>query len=161
MADPIQPIIPTYQREALPSDGPLLRQLFEESVATPASLIGPQAAFLNDMQFRGREMSYTAQFPDAENHILCLADGTPAGRCFTARQPGALRVIDIAVLRAYRGRGIATSALQTLQRTAAAEIRNLCLRVSRDSPALRLYERLGFSCIASDELSFEMAWRPS
>jgi ribosomal protein S18 acetylase RimI-like enzyme len=56
-----------------------------------------------------------------------------------------MRIIDIALLPAWRGRGIGGRLLRGLQEEAAAGSKPLTIHVERMNPALRLYERLGFA----------------
>jgi ribosomal protein S18 acetylase RimI-like enzyme len=59
-----------------------------------------------------------------------------------------LRIIDLALLPEFRGRGVATSLLGSLIREAAGLGLPLRIHVERFNPALRLYERLGFRLVA-------------
>jgi ribosomal protein S18 acetylase RimI-like enzyme len=150
-----------FARTATADDQPLLFALFaaeKRAEFAPLSLTEEQLTPLLDMQYRARELSYA--HPDSLNLILCLPDGTPAGRHLIRRQPGAYRVVDLAVFPEHRNRGLATWALTDLQQTAAREGLAIELRVMNTSPALRLYTRLGFHIVSSDELSFEMRWQP-
>lgn len=151
----------TYAREAAPADAAFLRRLFDESAMAMPGVPVEMAASLADMQFRGRELSYTAQYPGANDCVLCLVDGAPVGRHLMVRQPDAYRTIDLAVLREHQHQGHATAALEHLRQKAASEGAPLRLRVATTNPALLLYQRLGFLIVANDELSFEMECRPA
>jgi GNAT superfamily N-acetyltransferase len=116
---------------------------------------------LIEMQYRGRKMTYEAQYPDAEDSILIGDDGKPAGRLLLDCRPDCWRVVDIAVLASQRGRRIGTRVLmQCQERCLAAGVR-LELQVAAGNPARRLYERLGFQMIRSDAVSVEMVWSPA
>ncbi|MGH9880993.1 MAG: GNAT family N-acetyltransferase [Pyrinomonadaceae bacterium] len=52
--------------------------------------------------------------------------------------------LGIAVLPEHRGRGIGSDLLRHLIESAKAIYPSICLSVSLDNPALRLYERMGF-----------------
>lgn len=52
--------------------------------------------------------------------------------------------LGMAVLPEHRGRGIGSALLRRLLESAAAAYRSVCLSVSADNPAVRLYERAGF-----------------
>src|SRR6185437_16635571 len=71
-------------------------------------------------------------------------DGEPAGRLYVARWDHDIRIIDIALLPEYRGRGIGTALLRELLAEAAADGKRLSIHVELNNPARRLYERLGF-----------------
>jgi ribosomal protein S18 acetylase RimI-like enzyme len=62
----------------------------------------------------------------------------------------------IAVRPASRGRGIGTCLLDTLLDRASQRHRAVSLSVSRESPAIALYQRLGFRVIAEAGSSFTM-----
>ena len=71
-------------------------------------------------------------------------------RQFTATDPGrgvidpSIPELAIAVLPDHVGRGIGTIALRELLAAARPEHRAVALKVRQSSPAVRLYERLGF-----------------
>lgn len=67
--------------------------------------------------------------------------------------------LGMAVLPGYRGRGIGTSLLNRLLKSAGADYRKVCLSVSADNPALRLYERVGFERVGEDASSVTMVKR--
>ena len=148
----------SFQRPAQAADATLLRRLFEESATPLPGLTTEQYKLLGDMQWRGREQTYAAQYPDATDQILCLADGTPVGRHLISPHLGGYRTVDLAILRKFQRRGLATAALLRLQLQAKTEGCSLSLRVIRATPALLLYERLGFQPVNQDDLSFEMLW---
>ena len=150
-------------RRATAADEPLLFRLFATEKAqefAPLGLSPEQLQPLLEMQYRARQMGYAQTNPAAVDSILCLEDGTPIGRCLAERQRDCYRTIDIAVLPKHRHRGIATWALRQMQQIAAFESVPLRLRVVKENPAQRLYERLGFIKASADELSYEMEWQP-
>ena len=160
MLDPVQH--PTA-RPATAEDQPLLFALFCAGRQRTFATLGfapQQLQPLFAMQFRARQIDYAQRFAAATDTILCLADGTPVGRHLVERQPGGYRGIDLAILPAFQNRGIGTWALRQTQTLAKAEGTTFCLRVLRDNPALRLYERSGFIRIASDKIAHEMEWSP-
>ena len=77
-------------------------------------------------------------------------DGEPAGRLYVHRGPSEIRIVDIALLPEHRGGGIGTSLLEELSAEADAAGKSLTIHVERMNPALRLYDRLGFS-VAEDK----------
>lgn len=62
----------------------------------------------------------------------------------------------MAVLPDWRGRGVGSRLLAHLLEAARAQYRKVCLSVSADNPALRLYERIGFERTRSDGSSLTM-----
>jgi ribosomal protein S18 acetylase RimI-like enzyme len=69
--------------------------------------------------------------------------------------------IGMAVLPGHRGRGIGSNLLKRLLESAGAVYRKVCLSVSADNPALRLYERVGFERAGGDGTSVTMVKRLS
>jgi ribosomal protein S18 acetylase RimI-like enzyme len=67
--------------------------------------------------------------------------------------------LGMAVLPDYRGRGLGTDLLGRLLESAGADYRKVCLSVSADNPALRLYERAGFKRVGGDGSSVIMVKR--
>lgn len=151
-------------RLTTPADARVLFALFAEEKAAelaPLGLSTEQLQPLLETQYRGREFSYSQSAAQLTDHILCLEDGLPVGRMLVDRTAGGYRVLDIAVLTAHRNRGIGKLALQTLQQEAAISSLPVRLRVMKDNPAARLYERLGFQATTGDEISIQMEWKPA
>lgn len=57
--------------------------------------------------------------------------------------------LSIAVLPAYRGQGLGTRLLAHLLEAVQARYPSICLSVSPDNPAQRLYQRLGFEVVGA------------
>lgn len=90
-----------------------------------------------------------------------LVDGEPAGRLYVDRPPGELRVMDVALLPEFRGRGVGTELLRRVLAEGAATARPVTIHVERLNPARRLYARLGF--VAEDAggpVYLLMRWTP-
>jgi ribosomal protein S18 acetylase RimI-like enzyme len=75
---------------------------------------------------------------------VILAGGEPAGRLYVARWEDEIRIVDIALLPEYRGRGLGTALLQGLIKEAEAAGKPLSIHVEMNNPARPLYDRLGF-----------------
>jgi ribosomal protein S18 acetylase RimI-like enzyme len=114
------------------------------------------------MQFRGRAQTYTAQYPDAEDWILCLNEETDTqvrvGRHLVLRQQDSILGVDLAILPRYQGHGIGSRALREIQRQCAADGLSFRLQVLHTNPAKRLYDRLGFRIVSQDLLFAHMEW---
>lgn len=115
-----------------------------------------RAAFIA-MQFSAQHRYYREQYPQADYAII-MQDTDPVGRLYVNRGAAELRIIDIAVLPAYRNRGIGTGLLRALLVEAAAAGKPLTIHVERFNPALRLYERLGFRAIADKGVYLLLGW---
>jgi ribosomal protein S18 acetylase RimI-like enzyme len=105
-------------------------------------------AFLRS-QFNAQDAWWRENYAEASFHLI-LVDGEPAGRLYVHRGPSEIRIVDIALLPEYRGDGIGTRLLRELLDEADAAGKSVTIHVERLNPALRLYERLGFS-LAEDK----------
>ena len=97
-----------------------------------------------EQQFAAQDAHYREHYPGATLDLIEI-DGEPAGRLYVYRGAGDIRIMDIALAPAYRGRGIGGRLLRSLIAEAQASGRVLSIHVEMDNPARRLYERLGFS----------------
>ena len=80
---------------------------------------------------------------------MILVGGEPAGRLYVARWPEELRIVDIALLPRFRGRGVGTTLLRQLMDEADAAGKPISIHVEVNNPARSLYDRLGFE-VAED-----------
>jgi ribosomal protein S18 acetylase RimI-like enzyme len=94
-------------------------------------------------QFEAQDAYYREHYESAVFDVIEI-DGEPAGRLYVARWEDEMRIIDIALLPEYRGRGIGTALLRERLDEAASEGRRLSIHVEVGNRARRLYERLGF-----------------
>jgi ribosomal protein S18 acetylase RimI-like enzyme len=116
-----------------------------------------KTAFLR-MQFDAQARYYHEVYPNGAFDVI-LIEGEPAGRLYVNRGPDEVRIIDIAMLPAYRNRGIGTHLIGALQAEAALARKPLRIHVERFNPALRLYERLGFQPIADRGVYLFLEWK--
>jgi GNAT superfamily N-acetyltransferase len=110
-----------------------------------------------EMQFRAQDEHYRANYTDT-SYLVILVDGQPAGRLYVARWPHEIRIMDIALLRDYQGRGVGTYLINELQAEAAATGRPLSIHVERYNPALQLYARLGFRLVEDRGIYLYLTW---
>lgn len=108
-------------------------------------------------QFNAQHLHYLGAYPDAEFCIL-ESEGQVIGRLYVHRSLGELRIVDITLLPQWRGQGIGTSLLQTLLREAESRGDVVTLHVDQESPAKRLYSRLGFHSLSENEFYTLMRW---
>jgi GNAT superfamily N-acetyltransferase len=130
------------------------RQEELEATGWPAAM---REAFVK-MQFKAQRQGYYTTFPRAEFSIV-LSDGQPVGRIVIDRAEDQIRLVDIALLPSYRGRGVGAILLQGLMREAAAVRKPLRLSVIKGQRAGRWYQRLGFVKTGEDSLRNQMEWR--
>lgn len=119
-----------------------------------------QRLFL-EQQRRLRDAARESAYPDAEDRILLSPEDEPIGRLLVWRGSHEIRLVDVALLPDWRGRGIGSRLLEDLIAEARTTGTPLRLRVLCDSPALRLYERVGFVATAQDGLYVEMLRAPT
>ena len=138
------------RRPAEPSDDGLVRTLFEQSRPEFALLPPEVAGPLLDLQVRAQHLHYATHYPNAGHEIL-VADGVDVGRLITDDSVDAVQIVDVAVLEAYRGRGIGSAVLGEVIAGAARSSRGTRLSVWHENVAARrLYERLGFVAVTDD-----------
>ena len=113
-----------------------------------------QEAFLR-VQFNAQQGWYQQAYPQADHQIIFAAD-QPIGRILVAQEEDSTRLVDIALLPEYRGRGIGTQLIGQLieQATKAGSV--VRLSVLRTNPAIHLYERLGFVKTSEDQMYYQM-----
>ncbi|WP_374689649.1 N-acetyltransferase family protein [Promineifilum sp.] len=105
--------------------------------------------------------------PDDSGFVAAM-NGQPIGavwlRALAEPEPGYGYVNDetpelsMAVLPAYRGRGIGSQLLTRLLSEAARRYPGVSLSVAADNPARRLYERHGFVAVKQSGDSLTMLW---
>jgi ribosomal protein S18 acetylase RimI-like enzyme len=115
-------------------------------------------AFLR-MQFTAQHTHYTTNYPHATFDVVELR-GRPVGRLYVDRQSYEIRIIDIAMLPEFRGRGIGSAVLRAVLEQPAAAERPVTLHVEIGNHARRLYERLGFEEVSRDQLNAFMRREP-
>jgi GNAT superfamily N-acetyltransferase len=117
-----------------------------------------------EQQFRAQDQYYRANYANATYQVI-LVGGQPAGRLYVARWPDEIRIMDIALLPPFRGRGAGTRLLTELQTEATTVGKPLRIHVERFNPALSLYARLGFRMVEDRGVYLFLEWasdsRPS
>jgi ribosomal protein S18 acetylase RimI-like enzyme len=119
----------------------------EELAAVPWG-DGERDAFLR-AQFDAQDRWYRENYTRASYEVV-IVDGEPAGRLYLYRSPGEIRIVDFSLLAAYRGNGVGSRLLRGILAEADATGKRVTIHVERLNPALRLYERHGFT-VAEDK----------
>jgi ribosomal protein S18 acetylase RimI-like enzyme len=117
-----------------------------------------QEMFLR-MQFNAQYRSYESAYPQAEHQIV-EQDGEPIGRIMVLREKAFVLLVDIALLAEHRGRGVGGQLLRGLIQECARDGAPMRLQVLKTNPALRLYERLGFTRTGEDQMYIQMERPP-
>jgi GNAT superfamily N-acetyltransferase len=110
-------------------------------------------------QFEAQDVHYKRHYPDATFELIEV-DGEPAGRLYVDRRKEEIRIIDIALLPPFRGRGIGAALLRKLIDEADANGRKLSIHVERENRARTLYERLGFAEVSDEGGVYVLMERP-
>jgi len=118
-----------------------------------------KAAFV-EHQFDAQDSHYRAHYDGAALDVIEVG-GEPAGRLYVHRGSRDVRVMDIALAPAFRGRGIGTGLLTALREEARASGLKLSIHVEEGNPARRLYERLGLRVVSAEHPPYLlMEWSP-
>lgn len=146
----------------LPADHEDLLRVYAEARRPELALFGFDAEQLETfvrMQFELQQRDYAHRYPDAEHSVIEL-DGELAGQWRVWRGPEHVVLVDIALLPAFRNRGLGTRLLMELAVEAEERGVPLSLSVRPDNPARRLYERLGFVAARATPTNVEMVRHP-
>jgi ribosomal protein S18 acetylase RimI-like enzyme len=137
-------------------------QLFCQSCPTEFALLRLEPAALDQLmrfQFRAQTAGYRANFPDARFDIIQLAS-LPIGRIVVDRPRDVLHIVDQAIVPSQRNRGVGTTIMTALMDEAGRAGQKVRLMVaSTNDSAMRLYQRLGFTPIATELFFIEMEWQ--
>lgn len=139
------PVRTVALRPAVEADQPFLRRLFidarrSEFPGVPEADLEP----LLELQYRAHRADRAAHHPGAAVSVI-VDDGEPVGSVTIDRSGARLHLVDLSVLTAHRGHGVATAVLDQLLRSAE----HATLTVwAQNTAARRLYERHGFSVVA-------------
>ena len=101
-----------------------------------------KAAFLRS-QFEAQDAHYKTYYSNASFQIVEV-DGERAGRLYVSRGSEEIRIVDIALLPEFRGKGVGGRLLAPLIEEARARQVPLRIHVEIFNPAKLWYERLGF-----------------
>jgi ribosomal protein S18 acetylase RimI-like enzyme len=133
-------------RRAEPADRELLEAIYRSTRETELALLpwddATKRAFVAQ-QFDAQDKHYLEHYPGATLDVIEVG-GESAGRLYVNWGVADIRIMDIALLPAFRGRGIGTRLLQELLDAGRASARSVSIHVERGNPARRLYQRLGF-----------------
>jgi RimJ/RimL family protein N-acetyltransferase len=142
---------------------PFLAQLYASTRAAELAPV-PWTAEEKDafllMQFQAQHTHYQTHYPGADWLIVECA-GTPVGRLYIVRWAKEHRLIDIAFLPEFCGRGFGTAVLCDLMDEVRSADKALSIHVEKNNPAMRLYRRLGFVAAGEHGVYDLMRWTPA
>ena len=150
-------------RPLTPRDQPFLWEMLYQSLHVPEG----QAAFPREIIYEPNLRHYVENWGlPGDLGFIALEDDRPVGavwlRKLRQEDPGYGFVDDqtpemgIALLPAYRGRGLGGALLEALFEAAKEIYPAISLSVSIDNPARRLYERMGFAPVKQEGDSLTM-----
>jgi ribosomal protein S18 acetylase RimI-like enzyme len=94
-------------------------------------------------QFAAQDRHYRTHYDGATLDVVEVA-GEPVGRLYVHRAPSEIRIMDIALLPEFRGRGIGERLLRSVLHEADDAAIPVSIHVERGNRAMSLYKRLGF-----------------
>lgn len=158
----------TVIRRLLSSDQQFLREMLYQSLHVPEGgqpfprdvVDRPEIAKYVQAWGRRGDMGFVAQDVCDDGLVgavwLRLLTGDERGYGFV---DDVTPELGMAVLPSHRGRGVGSRLLSHLLIEAAAVYRSVCLSVSADNKAVRLYERMGFERVGDGGASLTMVKR--
>jgi GNAT superfamily N-acetyltransferase len=148
-------------RQAKDEDVEFLRILYastrEEELAVTNWSDAQKREFCR-LQFEAQSAHYLEHYPAADYAVI-ECDGVSAGRLYVHRGEREIRIMDLALLPEWRGKGVGTFLLGELQEEAAHRNVPLSIHVERFNPALRLYHRLGFRAVEDRGVYVLLSWK--
>ena len=133
-------------RNITPEDFPFLIKLYrstrEEELSLSDMTEEEKQKFI-EFQFNAQHTYYKSAYTGAKMKIIQL-NKTPAGRLYLWETEGQIRIMDIALLPEYRGKGTGTKILKSLIEQSERMNKKLNIHVEYFNRALKLYEKLGF-----------------
>lgn len=115
-----------------------------------------EQAFLKQ-QHEAQHAHYAGVYPDAERLVIERA-GERIGRLYLQEWAGNVRIVDIALLPAFRGGGVGEAIVRDIGEDAWARGMKVSIHVEIFNPAKRLYERLGFVPVEDKGVYQLMEW---
>lgn len=95
------------------------------------------------MQFNLQHRQYMENYKNANFDIIFFND-LPVGRLYVERARKDIRIIDIAILKEYRRKGIGSTLISALIEESERTKLPLSLHVERDNPIMPFYKKIGF-----------------
>jgi len=111
-------------------------------------------------QFEAQHAHYMEHFAGANFDIILDGDGRPTGRLYLEERDDEFRIIDIALVPEFRGKGTGGKILQDIIGKASAVGKAVRIHVEQNNPAMRLYRRLGFRMVEEQGVYHLMEWVP-
>lgn len=143
------------------ADEPFLRALYRDVRSEELAVTGwdqsAKDAFC-DSQFALQDRHYREHYPEAALLVI-ERDGVAVGRLYVDRVGERLQLMDLALVREARGKGLGSGLLAWLLDWARREGRDVGLYVEAGNPARRLYLRSGFADDSVEGPYLGMRWK--
>ncbi|XSG75248.1 GNAT family N-acetyltransferase [Herpetosiphon llansteffanensis] len=154
---------PLSLRAATPKDESLLLNLYASTRAAEMARVDwddlRKAEFIS-MQYHAQHTHYLQHYPNASFQIIQHKQQA-IGDWYTFQSSSLMRVLDITLLPAFRGRGIGSKLLGLFLAQAKASQRPVRLYVYKENLRVSAwYKRLGFQAVGGLSMYTEMEWRP-
>lgn len=149
-------------RPATVEDEAFLYQVYastrQEELAVTRWTSVEKEAFLQ-MQFKAQHRFYREHFRKADFFVI-VWQGERIGRLYIDHRQDEIRLIDIALLPAYRNRGIGSYFMKNILAEGRRKQLPVRIHVEQFNPARRLYQRLGFYKLKQNGVYHLMEWSP-
>lgn len=110
-------------------------------------------------QFLCQQNSYEIQYPNLDKQLI-IYNGQQVGYIYIHRDDKKITIVDLAILKEFRNKGIGKEQILFIQSVAKAANLPIQLSVFNNNPAVILYIKLGFKEVSCNELYHRMEWRP-
>jgi ribosomal protein S18 acetylase RimI-like enzyme len=150
-------------RAASPEDRDFLFSVYASTRQEELSVTGWPAEVIEGFlrsQFDAQDAHYRQHYPAAEYFVI-ECDREPAGRLYVSRGASDIRIMDIALLPPFRGRGAGSSLIAGLVAEAEDSGRTASIHVEKNNAARHLYDRLGFRLEEDRGVYDLLVWRRS
>jgi ribosomal protein S18 acetylase RimI-like enzyme len=127
-------------------DSMLLFELYASTRADELSRSGwatPQQRSFFRMQAQNQERYFLRHYDHLDRRTICI-NGFSAGRLLVDRPSHAIVIVDLALLPAFRGRGVGSMLMRSILEEAAEQRLPVHVDVPKNSASLETCERLGF-----------------
>lgn len=149
-------------RDATEDDARFLFELYastREAELAPVPWSQEQKRAFLWQQSEAQHAHYRQHYPLAEYFVI-QSGSERAGRLYVSRGSTEIRIMDIALVPEFRGRGLGTAVVQSLLDEAKSTERTVGIHVEKNNPAYRLYTQLGFEKSEDRGVYDFLIWTP-
>ena len=119
-----------------------------------------QKQMLMQQQFQAQTLHYAKEFGSAD-FLIVMQGKAQIGRLTVNRSDDEIRVVDIAILPEWRGKGIGTKIISDLLNEGHVSDKPVRLHAEKAQRVVDFYKRLGFVVVNELEMHFFMECTPS